>query len=109
MRLHVKVLNAARQSELRASIERRIRFSLARFGDRIDRAVLTLGDENGPRGGPDQHCTLRVLMPALRPIVVELTDRDPLAAAGRAADRAARRVAEALSRRRELRRGRDSA
>lgn len=105
MKLNVKILRGESPAGLAEAIERRVRFSLGRFGDRIERTDVTLDDVNGPRGGPDQCCTLRVTIAALPPVVVELTDVEALAAVGRAADRAARRVSEALNRRRDLRRG----
>ncbi len=104
MRLNIKLRVAQAGQELHDAIERRVRFALSRFGNRIQRTEVVLADVNGMRGGVDQSCRLRVVLPALAPVVVEVTDVEPLAAVGRAADRAARHVRDSVNRRRDLRR-----
>jgi len=39
---------------------RRIRFALGRLAARIDNVDVCVSDENGPRGGEDKLCTIRV-------------------------------------------------
>jgi len=104
MQLNIRLRNVERDEELRDSIDRRVRFALARFGDRIERADIVLTDVNGPRGGWDQRCMLKVVLPPTKPAVIEVTDCDALAAVGRACDRAVRHVRDQLARRRDLKR-----
>lgn len=104
MRLHVKKLGANMKPEDTATIERRVHFALARFGHRIRRTEVLLADSNGPRGGPDQHCTVHVVLAGLPPVVVEVVDVDPLAAVSRAVERVARRIRDSAGRQRDLQR-----
>jgi len=109
MRLHIKQLGMSLTPEDAATIERRVRFALGRFGHRIRRTEVLLVDSNGPRGGQDQHCTIHLVLAGLPPVVVEVQDVDPLAAVDRALERVARRTRESAERQRDLhrQRGRD--
>ena len=102
MRLHIKQLGVSLTPEDAATIERRVRFALGRFGHRIRRTEVLLVDSNGPRGGQDQHCTIHVVLAGLPPVVVEVQDVDPLAAVNRALDRVARRTRDSANRQRDL-------
>lgn len=104
MRLNINIRNGDSSHAVRDSIERRMRFALGRFGNRIRRAELRLDDVNGPRGGADQQCTLTITLSATPPIVVKATDIDAMTAVGRVADRAARHLSDNLKRRRDLHR-----
>ena len=86
---------------LRAHVERRLRFALSRFGERVAKVIVCLGDANGARGGMDKHCHIDV---ALRPsgnVLVEDIDADFPAVVDRAAGRVGRAVGRDLQRRRE--------
>ena len=104
MRLHVKKLGTNLTAEDTATLERRVHFALGRFGHRIRRTEVLLVDSNGPRGGPDQHCTVHVVLAGLPPVVVEVVDVDPLAAVSRAVERVARRICDSAGRQRDLQR-----
>ena len=89
---------------LRAHVDRRLRFALGRFGERIVKVTVRFEDANGPRGGVDKQCRIDV---ALRPsgsVLVEDIDVDLHAVVDRAADRAARAVDRDLQRRRDAER-----
>ncbi|MFQ5463507.1 MAG: HPF/RaiA family ribosome-associated protein [Phycisphaerae bacterium] len=92
-------LNPALEDQL----VRRLRFALARFGGRIRLIRATLEDLNGPRGGEDQHCRIEVSLVPSCTIMAEATDAEVASAVGRAAERAARRVRDALDRTRTMR------
>lgn len=104
MRLDVKLRDLGLEDGQAETIERRVRFALGRFAHRIRRAEVILADVNGPRGGRDKHCTVRVMLTALPPVVVEVTDVEPMAAVSRAVERAARHMRDNLNRRRDLQR-----
>ncbi len=97
----------SRQGPLNASLEdqlvRRLRFALARFGGRIRHISATLEDINGPRGGEDQLCRIQVSLVPSGSIMAEATDAEVASAVGRAAERVARRVRDALDRTRTMR------
>lgn len=104
--MHVKI--RARKIEideaLRAHVNRRLRFALGRFGERIAKVAVRFEDANGTRGGVDKLCQIDV---ALRPsgnVIVEDIDADLRTVVDRAADRAGRAVARNLQRHRESQR-----
>ena len=83
---------------------RRLRFVLTRHSDRIQRVVVRLGDENGPRGGVDKFCRIRVYLFDAPVAVVEDIGTDLYAVIDRATDRVGRAVVKHLCRSRGGRR-----
>jgi hypothetical protein len=108
MKLDVKLRDLGLEDGQAETIERRVRFALGRFANRISRAEVILADVNGPRGGRDKHCTVRVMLTALPPVVVQVSDVEPMAAVSRAVERAARHVGDGLERGRDTQRLRDA-
>lgn len=53
-------------------VEDKVRAALDRYGDRLTRVEVHLGDENSDKkgGGADQRCTLEARPAGLRPIAV---------------------------------------
>ena len=80
---------------------RRLRFGLTRHGDRIQRVVVRLGDENGPRGGVDKFCRIQVYLIDAPVVVIQDIGPDLYAVIDRAADRAGRLVVKHLDRSRD--------
>lgn len=71
--------------------------ALCRYGDSIREVVVRIRDQNGPRGGRDQRCVLRVaLLGAPEVVVREQRDR-PLEALGSALKRARRSIGERIN------------
>ena len=85
-------------SALSDHIKRRLRFVLTRRGDRIQRVVVRLGDENGPRGGDDKFCRIRVHLLAAPVAVINDIGLDLYSVIDRAADRVGRVVVRQLDR-----------
>lgn len=77
---------------------RRIHYALARNDDRILRVVMRLSDVNGPRGGADKRCHVRVLMSGMPELVTEDTEADMYTAINRATTRAGRSLARRVKR-----------
>jgi putative sigma-54 modulation protein len=104
----VRIFVRSRQVEVdatvRAHIERRLRFGLGRFSERIRRVTLQIVDINGPRGGEDTVCRIEVRLLPTGSIFVEDTDADLQAVIDRATDRAGRSVARAIKRTQDLER-----
>lgn len=88
---------------LRAHAERALRFALTRFGAAVAAVRLRLVDENGPRGGTDQRCRVRVSLAQGGAIDVEGDSADARAAIHSVSARAARAVSRRLGRVRERR------
>ena len=90
---------------IRAHVRRRLGFALGRFSDRIQVVRVMLGDENGPKGGLDKTCRVRVDVRGQGEVIVEQVDSNAYAAIDRAADRVGRTVARQLDRVRTFERG----
>jgi hypothetical protein len=76
----------------RRSIEERLRRALAPFGTRIERASIRFEDLNGPRGGVDIHCTIKVVFSGSDSIIIEQRAADVVDVVRRAMPRVARNV-----------------
>ncbi len=75
-------------------IERRLRFALARFGDRVERVIVFLQDNNGPKGGVDKVCRILAKVQGCGAIMATVADSEWTAAV----DRASARIGHTLSR-----------
>lgn len=87
---------------LREHAERRLNFALDWARHDIGKVVLRFTDVNGPRGGQDKRCQLRIPLPGMRAVVIEETAADLYLTIDRALDRAARTLERRLSRQREF-------
>lgn len=86
--------------ELRDHVRRRLEFALGRLGPAVRAVRVTLADVNGPRGGVDKQCRLRIAGDHLPALVIETTAADLPTAIDLAAERAGRTVVRARERRR---------
>ena len=85
-------------------VRRRLGFVLARHSDRIQSVSVRVGDENGPRGGADKFCRIRVHLIDAPVATVEDIGVDLYAVIDRAADRVGRIVVKYIDRRHDTRR-----
>ena len=101
--MHVELkTNAVEMVEdLQHRIDRRLRFALARFGDRIGRVVVYLSDLNGPKGGIDKSVRVLTRIDGVGLVVAMVVDSDWIVAVDRAAHRIGQNVARALIRQRQ--------
>ncbi|HMW16901.1 MAG TPA: HPF/RaiA family ribosome-associated protein [Accumulibacter sp.] len=88
---------------LRAHIERRLRFALDWANQHVRKLSVRLVDLNGPRGGEDKCCQIRLNLPGASAIVIEDTQADVFVAIDRATDRAGHTLARRMARRRQQR------
>lgn len=79
-------------------VRRRLGFVLTRHNDRIQRVAVRVGDENGPRGGIDKYCRIRVHLVDAPVAMVEEVGTNLYAAIDRAAERVGRVVVKHLDR-----------
>jgi putative sigma-54 modulation protein len=86
---------------LRNRIDRRLRFALGKFGDRIGRVVVFLSDSNGPRGGIDKSVRVLTRIDGVGLVVAMVVDSDWTVAVDRAAHRIGQNVARSLIRQRQ--------
>ena len=92
MQVNIKAQDLCLTGSLHSHAERRARFALTRFCDRIQHVVMRLSDVKQLRGGLNKRCHLQVVMADLPDVVVEATEADFYTAINRATDRAGRNV-----------------
>ena len=68
---HVRVIGASVDEEQDAYIRRKLGSKLGKYATAIERISVRLTDVNGPRGGVDQRCRIKVVLSALPSVVVE--------------------------------------
>lgn len=100
MKITIRTRHLELTSELREQLHRRMLFALGRLAPAIRAVDVTMVDVNGPKGGDDKHCRIRVRGHAMGTIVVEHLGADTLATLAVAADRTEQAVVRALARRR---------
>ena len=71
---HVRVIGGAIDDEDRDYIGRKLGMRLGKFGASIERITVRLSDTNGPKGGRDQRCQIKVVLSGLPSVVVNETD-----------------------------------
>lgn len=101
MLIEIQAQNFLLTHTLRSHIQRRMDFALSTRYEHIQRILVHLSDINGPRGGADKCCQIRVILPRIPPVVIKDTESDLYEAINRAADRASRTVARKLARERD--------
>jgi ribosome-associated translation inhibitor RaiA len=96
MQIEIQALTFTLTEGLRDHAERRLRFAFGSTSGKVRGVVMRLADENGPRGGVDKRCSIRVTVSGIPAVVVEQRETDLYVAIDRAADRAGRAVARRL-------------
>jgi hypothetical protein len=71
---HVRVSGVALNHDDHADIRRRLGMKLGKFAWSIERVTVRARDANGPRGGVDQECTVKVVLSGLPSVVVRRRD-----------------------------------
>jgi len=79
-------------------VQRRLQFALGRFVTQVRVVEVTMNDVNGPKGGKDIQCSLKVILSKKGEILASDTDASVEVAVAHAAGRAARSVARLLAR-----------
>lgn len=81
-------------------IQRKLGRKLGKFGADIDRVSVRIEDINGPRGGGDKRCRIKVVLRRLPSVVVEEQHAALQAAMDGALERVGQTVTRQLQRRR---------
>jgi ribosome-associated translation inhibitor RaiA len=105
----IRILSTDLTEALQSYIERRLHYSLGRFGRRVGRVRVRITDVNALRGGVDKACHISAeLLPAGGTLIQEAVDANLYAAIGRATEGIGHSVARALGRNRARRRNRET-
>lgn len=99
MRFQIRSQGIDLTDELQEHVRTRLNFALARLSPEVQRIDIYLRDENGPRGGIAERCTLRTKVGG-RELIIERTDSDIRHAISAASDRLGDAARRALARRR---------
>ena len=102
MKVEIRTHGLKLTDELRAHVEKRLRFGLNWARDEVDKVLIRFTDINGPRGGDDKRCQVRIPLSGMRDVVIEDTAEDLRVAIDSATERASRTLERRLSRRREF-------
>jgi len=65
------VIGAALDPSARDAIARKLGMKLGKFASSIERVSVRISDANGPKGGVDQVCRIKVVLSALPSVLVE--------------------------------------
>jgi len=109
MKLRMSARGVKLSAELNEFVSRRVHFRLGRFAERIRSVSIALADVNGPRGGLDKLCDVRVNAGLRNQVIVRERQANVHAAVAFAverAERALRRHLQIASRTDRARRGR---
>ncbi len=68
---HVRVIGGALDDDARALIRRKLGMTLGKFATSVERVSVRITDSNGPRGGVDQLCSVKVVLSGLPSVVIE--------------------------------------
>ena len=100
---NIRVFGLSLDADDRAYIRRRLGEKLGKHAETIERVTVRLEDVNGPRGGVDQACRIKVVLSGLPSVVVEHTAASLKPALTGAVTSVERAVRRALQRRRMAR------
>ncbi len=100
MQLQIVATSVQLSPAMREFIRRRAEIALGRYRHHIDWVLLRMVDLEGPEGGLGKRCQVDARVYRLGTLFAQSTDRDWLAAVGRATERVARRIERDLGIRR---------
>jgi ribosome-associated translation inhibitor RaiA len=97
---HLRVFGVELDPDDRAYIQRKLGMKLGKFASSIDRVSVRVEDVNGPRGGIDHECRIKVVLSGLPSVVLIERDASLAAAIDRALAGSERAVRRAVRRKR---------
>jgi len=106
MKIDIRIAGLSADQKLRDHALHRVQFCFGRFGAEVHSVTASFTDLNGPKGGVDILCRVRVRGRRLGTITLESQRHDPYVAIADLLERSQRAVRRELERQRE---GRTSA
>jgi len=97
---YIRSMGSAFDADHKEYLHRKLARMLAKFGSAVERTSVRLEDVNGPRGGIDKRCQVKVVLRGLPSVYVDERHRSVQAAMDHALARADHTVRQALQRRR---------
>lgn len=99
-RSHIRVIGVTLNQDERDAIVRKLERRLGKFAASIERISVRITDVNGPKGGVDHRCVVKVVLGGLPSIVAERTDATLTRAVDAAIGAAGQAVRRSVQRRR---------
>jgi len=97
---HIRSIGMALDRADRDYLRRKLGRKLGKFATAVERTSVRIEDVNGPRGGVDKRCEIKVVLSGFPSVVVAQRHHSLQAAMDRALDRTERAVRRTLHRRR---------
>jgi len=97
---YIRAVDRSLDAESRAYVRRKLGMKLGKFAKAIERVSVRVEDVNGPRGGVDAACRIKVVLSGLPSVVVEDRDASLQTAIDRALGRSERAVRRSVQARR---------
>jgi ribosome-associated translation inhibitor RaiA len=97
---YIRAVGAPVSAAAKAEFRRKLGNKLGRHAGDIERTSVRIDDVNGPRGGVDKQCRIKVVLSGLPSVIVEEQHESLHAAFDGALDRVLRAVRQTLKRRR---------
>ena len=97
--VHIRADGASIDAADRAYLRRKLEARLGKFVRAVERASVRIRDVNGPRGGVDKLCAIKVVLAGLPRVVVEQQHASLQAAMDGALQRVGRAVRRSVKRR----------
>lgn len=98
MKLDIQARDFSLTDSMLTYVKDRINYLFGSRYDQIQQITVRLSDVNGPRGGVDKRCVVKVTLPRLNEIIIDDIQADLYVAIFRAMDRASRTVNRRLAR-----------
>jgi putative sigma-54 modulation protein len=102
MRLTIQANGFLLTQALRAHTEQRLATALGWARQHLRKLAVSLSDINGPRGGVDKRCQIKVMLETGREVIIEDVEADLYVAINRAAERADRAIVRQIQRTRDF-------
>jgi putative sigma-54 modulation protein len=102
MRIQIVDRNLGITQDQRQHIDRCLQFAFDRFSAQVTTIEISLTDVNGPKGGEDVQCRMKVSLQGKRELVVEGKGVSAEAVVAETADRAALAVSRRIDRLRDV-------
>ena len=100
MRIEIQATNFRLKPKARSFLLKRLNYAFRRTSDFVQLISMRLSDVNGPRGGVDKSCLVRIRMPGQSDVVVENTETNLNLAVHSAIRRARRSVLRQMKKQR---------